>query len=170
VRHLTKRLLAVVIMTLLVPAAQVQAEETESQFKKIEISTGFFGPSFSTNGDKLKKSEVESMVLAVGDEEASGKLKSHRFYHYASLVPSGLGGGLVGYSLGHAAFGGEFPTVAFLSGCGAIGVGFLLDHVANSRLIGSVDRYNEVLEEKYGISLLSAPETSRGFLQISYTF
>ncbi|TET45134.1 hypothetical protein E3J62_08470 [candidate division TA06 bacterium] len=168
--HLKKNLLTAVILILMFLAVQALAEETEEEFRKIEISKGFFAPSFKVNGDKLEKNEVERMVLSLGDEEATGQLRSYKLYHYASLVPSGVGGFLMGYSLGYAAFGGEFPTAAFLSGCGATGVGFLLDSVANSRLAGSVGRYNQVLKEKYGISLVPQPGTSQGLLYLSYSF
>jgi len=169
-RHLGKNLVTSVLLILMSFAVQTFAEEAEQQFKKIETSGGFFGPSFSVDGNKIKKNDVEKMVHSIEDEEAEAKLRSYKLYHYTSLVPSGVGGFLVGYSVGYAAFGGEFLTAAFLSGCGAIGVGFLLDKLADGDLAKSVNRYNQVLEEDYGISFLSQPGTGRVLLHLSFSF
>ena len=172
-----KKLIAIALVISVFSIAPVFGQETQEQPKKIEVKKGLF-PSYKYDGKttrisiliphKLGRDQLEKIVLSINDEEATLLFKKSLSLGYAAMPFAGIGGSLIGWSVGGKIGGGEFNTTVFTSGCGILTVGLVLGITADRVMIRSVERYNQVLKEKWGISLQYSPKNRKFGLRLSY--
>lgn len=167
-----KKLIAIALVISAFSIAPIFGQETQEQPKKIEVKKGLF-PSYKYGGKttrKLDENQLEKIVLSIKDEEATRLFKKSQSLGYAALPFAMIGGTLIGWPVGSKIGGGEFNTTVFASGCGVLTFGLVLGIMADRVMIKSVERYNQVLKEKWGISFQYLPENRKFGLRLSYSF
>jgi hypothetical protein len=110
----------------------------------VDIEAGLLTTSYEQNGEEI---DPGSMVQEVKkDPDAAVHVKRSRAWGIGAIVVAGVGGGLVGWSLGYAIEGD--PNWALIAvGGGAIAASIPLMVVSNSQLRKGVERYNDNLGE-----------------------
>jgi hypothetical protein len=165
-------------------APAVIAEETETvqsaekpdstqlakrKYKKIEVRDNWlFGLQYKAGGKKMGAYDAEALMQSIGDTEVTTHLETAQAYSIAGVVMGAAGTVLSLYALPmeHR----EFNPTLFWIGLGVEGVGSGLIGASKRETFNAVDRYNDVLEEKFGISMYLEPLSGKGMLQLSGRF
>ena len=147
----------------------------EKEPNKIEIGAiTFLFPSYEYNTGrrtiKLKAKYLEKIILSINDEEATYHIKKSRKLNTLSESFSSIGWILIGISLCSELGGGEFNKFVFLSGCGLTGTGLVLTIKSDMERLKSVERYNQAVEEKWGIFFQYLPKDNQLGLRLSHSF
>jgi hypothetical protein len=138
------------------PDQQMQFEDTHL----ISAERDFFGVSFRLNGKDINsEKELESIIASAEDEQAYHDLKNADDLYLVGWLMIGGGSGmmLVG---GLMTWGNGSQTVSnvfILSGLVVDTVGGLLYRESQGEQIDAVNRYNQIIRQDNGISLLSLP-------------
>ena len=147
----------------------------EIQPKKIEIESraGLF-PSYKYNTGKriikLEAKYLEKMILSIDDAEATYHLKESKKLSTISQPFSYIGGVLIAVPICWQFGGGDFNQFAFLSGCGLATTGLVLALKSDKERLKSVERYNQVVEGRWGIFFQYLPENKQSGLRLSHSF
>ena len=110
----------------------------------IEMKQSFFGTTFTQNGKILKMKDLLSVMQP--NETAYAYMKKARNKNTVGSIFGGVGGFLVGYTLG-TAIGGKDPKWAVAGvGAGLIGAGVLFSVDAGKNAKRAVNTYNQSLQ------------------------
>ena len=165
-----KRLLIILTIISTFCVAPVLGQRGQEAHKKIEVKKGLF-PSYIVDGRKIKRlAELERIVLSINDEETTQLFKKSKSLQNTSKPFSWIGGFLMGWAIGGALGGEEFDTPLFASGCAIASFGMFLGVKADKNRIKSVERYNSILKDKWGISLQYLPQNKKLKLGFHYSF
>jgi hypothetical protein len=111
---------------------------------------------WSYEGDPvLKSKQLKVDMTAMKDEQVNNLVSSSRSLKVMGYVFGIPGGGMLGYSLGYLASGGEFNNVTlglFIGGAAGVGIAIVSGIVAQSHYKKGLLRYNEVCELRMGAS------------------
>ena len=150
-----------------------QVQETQVQPKEIEINKGFF-TSFKYNDGKttrkLNLGDLEKIVVSINDEEATRYFIKSKTLQNTSLGFGMVGGFLIGWSIGGAISGDGFNTPLCLVGGGITSVGLVIALFSQNERVKSVERYNSVIKDQWGINFQYAPENSEFGFKLGYSF
>ncbi len=117
---------------------------TNSDSNKI-IRNGFY---YSYKGKTIRKvPEWESVMIQANDEKVTSLFNTAKGFHYASMPFATVGGFLIGWPIGSMAGGGEFNKPVFFAGVGVASFGIILSIVATIAKKGSIDRFNQLVDE-----------------------
>ncbi|HTA76203.1 MAG TPA: hypothetical protein VK791_03480 [bacterium] len=135
---------------------QMQFEDTHL----ISAQRDFFGVSFRLNGQDIHdEKELERIIASAEDEQAYHYLKDAEDHYSVGwlLIGGGSGmmlvGGLMTWSNGNQ----TLSNVLILGGLGLDTLGGLLYRASQSEQMDAVARYNQIIRQDNGISLLSLP-------------
>jgi len=138
------------------PDQVMQFEDTHL----ISAERDFFGVRFRLNGrDINNEKELEGIIASAEDEQAYHYLKDAEDHYSVGWLMIGGGsgmmlvGGLMTWSNGNQ----TLSNVLILSGLAVDTLGGLLYRESQGEQIDAVNRYNQIIREDNGISLLSLP-------------
>jgi hypothetical protein len=138
------------------PDQVMQFEDTHL----ISAERDFFGVRFQLNGQDISDAkELERIIASVGDEQAYHYLKDAEDHYSVGwlLIGGGSGmmlvGGLMTWSNGNQ----TVSNVLILGGLGIDTLGGLLYRASQGEQMDAVGRYNQIIRQDNGISLLSLP-------------
>jgi hypothetical protein len=103
----------------------------------------------------LKSKQLKVDIAAMKDEQVNNLVSSSRSLKALGYVFGIPAGGLLGYSLGYVAAGGEFNNVTLgllLGGAAGIGVAVVSSVVSQNQYKKGLLRYNEVCDLRMGAS------------------
>lgn len=165
-----KKLLIYSIIISAFIVTQVLGQEGQNPPKKIEIRKGFF-PSYKVDGRKITTAnELKHIILSIDDAEATQFFNKSMSLGNTAKPFSYVGGFLMGWAIGTSLGGGEFDTSLFASGGVIASIGILIAVKADQSRVKSVERYNSVLKDKWGISYrFSTYDTNLG-IGLRYSF
>lgn len=156
-----------------------QEQETEPKQEEepkqiiIENRTSLF-PSYKYDTGRriidLKAKYLEKMVLSINDEKATYHLKKSKELSTKSKAFAYSGGLLIAIPIAWQFGGGEFNQLLFLPGCGLAAAGIVFALKSDKEKLKSVDRYNQVVEEEWGIFFQYLPENKQLGLRLSHLF
>lgn len=108
----------------------------------MDIEAGFLTTSYKQNGEEIDPASMLQEVKK--DPEAAAHLKRAQAWGIGAIVVAGVGGGMVGWSLG-SAMENDPQWVLLAVGGGVIAASIPLLAVSNSQQRKGVERYNEGL-------------------------
>jgi hypothetical protein len=129
-----RNLIALVIGLFLTFSLSAQVADTISYTKV------FGGFKYSKGNEILSLKKIN--VLVKEDPKAYAYMKKAVVGSSIAQVFGGIGGGLIGYTLGTAAGGGDAEWSIALVGCGFIVVALPLAHSADKNVLKAVQTYN----------------------------
>jgi hypothetical protein len=126
----------------------------------ISAQRDFFGIRFRLNGQDINdEKELERIIASVEDEQAYHYLKDAEDHYSVGwlLIGGGSGmmlvGGLMTWSNGNQ----TLSNILIVGGLGLDTLGGLLYRASQGEQMDAVGRYNQIIRQDNGISLLSLP-------------
>ncbi len=148
-------------------------QEPQGYTGEIEINKGFFTTFKFNDGEtirKLNSGELEKIIVSIEDEEATRYFMKSKTLENESLGFGIVGGFLIGWSIGELISGKGFDMRIFGAGCGFTSVGLVIDLFSQKERVKSVERYNKVVKEEWGIDFQYLPEDKQLGFNLKYSF
>ena len=145
---------------------------TKESFEKIEVKKGF-SPQYRFSKSRKRiytEKQYEKCLISINDEEATRLFKKSNSLGYNAKFLSYPGAAAILWPLYGLRRDEKFNVKLFGAGCGLFSVALFLAYQADRLMIKSVERYNKVLEDKYGISLKYFPENKKLGFSLSLSF
>lgn len=109
----------------------------------VEIDAGFLGNKYKQDNQMLQPGSMYEVLSTY--PESKGLASASKGWMYPGLALGFTGGLLVGYTGVQPLVGGDFNAPLFFSGLGACVAGMALGKVADNKLTGAVQAYNQAL-------------------------
>ncbi|MCC7332984.1 MAG: hypothetical protein IT232_10305 [Flavobacteriales bacterium] len=130
--------LLLLLTLLLFTETSLKAQESTDT---IQINKTFFGTVFKLNDKPLKPKQINNMMKNY--PEAYDEMTKARDLHIASDIIGGVGGFLVGWSVGSAVSGGKISPNMFRLGAVLIGVSIPFHIFYDKKTTKVVRNYNQ---------------------------
>lgn len=147
----------ILLATFIVAFSSASFAQTNNEV--LTMKNGFFGWEFRKNEQRLKMGEVADLLK--NNPEASERFASARSNNTVATILGGVGGFLLGYTLGSSAGGGKANWSVGGAGGGLVVAGLVLSVKANNQARRAVTLYNEGLKTGF----LRQPELKLGITE-----
>lgn len=117
---------------------------SQSVSDTIEIKKAFLGTVFRQNGENLKLKNL--LAITKSNPDAYGYMKKARNKNTVGSVFAGVGGFLIGYTIGTAIAGKDPQWAIAGAGAGLVGAGLLFSVDAGKNARKAVQTYNQGLQ------------------------
>lgn len=117
---------------------------SQSVTDTIEIKKSFLGPVFRQGGENLKMKDL--LAITQSNPEAYRYMKKARNKNTVGSIFGGVGGFLVGYTVGTAIAGKDAKWAVAGVGAGLIGAGVLFSVDAGKNAKKAASTYNQALQ------------------------
>jgi hypothetical protein len=147
------------------PDQEMQFEDTHL----ISEETGFFDVRYSLNGQAIaSEQDLKKIIASADDDQALEYLKSAEDRSSIAWILIGGGSGML--VVGSLANWNNSNTFLFnflvLGGLATDLVGGVFYREAQSEQLDAVDRYNQIIREDNGLSLLNLPNAPMGLAYV----
>ena len=147
-----------------------ETEEAEEQYEKIKTGNHWLlGQVYYTGDKRIGRGKVKSLVYAIDDDEAAGHLRKSEICFGGGIATFVVGLGLILSSIPPEKEK-DFNKAMLWPGIGLLGATMFFANQSNEELVRGIERYNEALEEKYGISLHLFPQSGKTTFLLTYSF
>ena len=124
-------------------------DKKSTRLKQIEVlGSGKRKTDFKLNGMPISNSKIEQMIRDSGSGEAMALLKRSKRTMGIGALASGIGGGLIAFTLGSYITGGIFYIEPVLAGGAGLGLGVVFNQMSRTQLRRAVEIYNESLRKQ----------------------
>lgn len=147
-----------------------QTEETQEQYEKIEVGHHWLlGQVYYVGDKRIGREKTKSLIYAIDDDEAAGHLRKSEIFFGGGIATFVVGLGLTLTSI-PTEEGKDYNKAMLWPGIGLLGATMFFANQSNEELVRGIERYNKVLEEKYGISFRLYPQSGKNTFLFTYSF